>query len=81
MKKESPLKADAKSDEKINEQFSNASKMNTTAFSAMSIGDMHKYEKAFTLFNELPGIYETVGSTSNNLYSGDEFEETQVIEK
>jgi hypothetical protein len=38
-----------------------------------------KYEKAFAIINEL-NIYETVGSTSNNLYS-EEFEETQEIGK
>ena len=38
---------------------------------------MGKYEKVMTIFNELPNIYETIGSTSNNMYSGDEFDDNQ----
>ena len=51
--------------------------MNTTAFSVQSFGDMHPYEYAMEMTKVFPNVYETVGSTSNNIYSGDEFEDDE----
>ena len=89
MSKEKPTED---SEDAYSKDLSDPTKMNsafcasTTNMSVQSIGDMHKYEKVMTLFNELPNIYETsnvsiIGSTSNNMYSGDEFDDNQEIEK
>ena len=49
--------------------------------STISINEMHPYEKVMEIMKEFPNLNETVGSTSNNLYSGDEFDEDQISKK
>jgi hypothetical protein len=62
-------------DEKYQQSTNGKSKWNTTAMSTISINEMHPYEKVMEIMKEFPNLNETVGSTSNNLYSGDEFDE------
>ena len=45
--------------------------------SVQSFSNMHPYEKVMEIMKEFPNLNATNGSMSNNVYSGDEFEDDQ----